>query len=549
MKVEIAFDYPAEGPADIYALGVPRDAPVEDRMPPPELDRIIKTVQQNRRDFGNYLAIAGGNTRSSVHVIRCKGDKFRIDVGVGDTSHVASGAEMEKWWREHGREVLPEGSVLCDGHRIYEHSFVHPEPWWKPSMDPIRQGDGRAAVVEGISRSAEYLVELLAYPPRLDPQQMASSPLWTTHFDAKGENGPAGCVRVELQLAKNGGAGDRNAYHKEEFWLQPKYGYAVVKHVTSDCPEVDEDALRKSIIHEYDGFRQTPRGIWYPTVLRYKIASSTANKNRPGGIESHDQVTYFYVDFTAELPDELFSVDWKGDLLRGIHFAQPGEKPTASDLGKIRPPGGVPLMFGAPGHEISVDAVERARHRLEAVPPTDLEKWVVELQRIIGKQLKEGLPSARQVCRTDFVIHMSLAFDGLKWNRTAADNLFRRARTLPASEAKVWKEAFELLLKKKIGQTDTSICDGGPEWAVPLVLIPVDALFEGQKYNPDRAKKYLARMKQLTSDDVALWLDKVDAFGGTRLDAAMNIILLDDYFEKEKFQRDKFKAAIEERTK
>ena len=396
-------------------------------MPPPELDRIIKTVQQNRRDFGNYLAIAGGNTRSSVHVIRCKGDKFRIDVGVGDTSHVASGAEMEKWWREHGREVLPEGSVLCDGHRIYEHSFVHPEPWWKPSMDPIRQGDGRT-VVEGISRSAEYLVELLAYPPRLDPQQMASSPLWTTHFDAKGENGPAGCVRVELQLAKNGGAGDRNAYHKEEFWLQPKYGYAVVKHVTSDCPEVDEDALRKSIIHEYDGFRQTPRGIWYPTVLRYKIASSTANKNRPGGIESHDQVTYFYVDFTAELPDELFSVDWKGDLLRGIHFAQPGEKPTASDLGKIRPPGRAPLMFGAPGHEISVDAVERARHRLEAVPPTDLEKWVVELQRIIGKQLKEGLPSARQVCRTDFVIHMSLAFDGLKWNRTAADNLFRRRR-------------------------------------------------------------------------------------------------------------------------
>ena len=245
MKVEIAFDYPAEGPADIYALGVPRDAPVEDRMPPPELDRIIKIVQQNRRDFGNYLAIAGGNTRSSVHLIRCKGDKFRIDVGVGDTSHVASGAEMEKWWREHGREVLPEGSVLCDGRRIYEHSFVHPEPWWKPSMDPIRQGDGPRRCGRASADAAEYLVELLAYPPRLDPQQMASSPLWTTHFDAKGENGPAGCVRVELQLAKNGGAGDRNAYHKEEFWLQPKYGYAVVKHVTSDCPEVDEDPLRK----------------------------------------------------------------------------------------------------------------------------------------------------------------------------------------------------------------------------------------------------------------------------------------------------------------
>ena len=144
---------------------------------------------------------------------------------------------------------------------------------------------------------------------------------------------------------------------------------------------------------------------------------------------------------------------------------------------------------------------------------------------------------------------MSVAFDGLKWNVKRADILFKRAQTLPASEAKVWKEAFESLLKKEIGQTDTSIYDGGPTWDVPLVLIPVDALYEGQKYSAERAKKYLARMKQLTADDVSLWKDKVDEWGGTKLDAAMNIILLDNFFEKEKFQRDKFKAAIEAKKK
>jgi hypothetical protein len=79
---------------------------------------------------------------------------------------------------------------------------------------------------------------------------------------------------------------------------------------------------------------------------------------------------------------------------------------------------------------------------------------------------------------------------------------------------------------------------------VPLVLIPVDALYEGQAYSAEHAKKYLARLRQLTADDVALWRDKVDEYGGTRLDAAMNIILLDDYFAKETFQRDKLKAAI-----
>ena len=137
-----------------------------------------------------------------------------------------------------------------------------------------------------------------------------------------------------------------------------------------------------------------------------------------------------------------------------------------------------------------------------------------------------------------------MAFDDLKWNAKTADNLFQRARTMPASEAKVWKEAFEALLKKKIGQTDTDNYAGGPACAVPLVLIPVDALHEGQKYSAERGKKYLARLKQLTADDVSLWKDKVDKFGGTELDAAVNIILLDDYFDKEQFQRDKFKAAI-----
>jgi hypothetical protein len=232
-------------------------------------------------------------------------------------------------------------------------------------------------------------------------------------------------------------------------------------------------------------------------------------------------------------------------LLGDIHVAQGDDKPTLKDLGKIQPPGGAPLLLEEPGRpEIKVELLNKVRKRLEAVPVEDLEKWVVELERIMDKKLKDGVPSARQVCRTDFAIHLSVAFDDLKWNARTANKLFQRAHTMPASEAKVWKEAFEALLKKKIGQTDTEVFDGGPEWAVPLVLIPVETLHEGQKYSAARGKKYRARLKQLTADDVSLWKDKVDAFGGTKLDAAVNIILLDDYFDNEMFQRDKFKGAI-----
>jgi hypothetical protein len=543
MKAEAAFDYPAEGPADIYALGVPRDAPVEDRLPPPDLDRIIKIIQQHRRDFGDYLAVANGSRSSLVNVIRCKGDKFRVDEGTGDTRRVASGDEMEQWWRAHEKDLILQGAALGDGRRVYDHDFVHSEPWWKPSMYQVSPGEGRAAaagvrVSAGISYAADYLVDLLAYPPRLDPQQLASSPLWTTHFDPQGENGPAGSVRVELQVAHRGGRYEHSAYHREEFWLQPKYGYAVVKHVSSDCPAVDADPLlkEKGIVHEYDGFRQTPRGLWYPTVSRLKYPSRSANKNQAGGVESYDQVTYYYLDFTAQLPDELFSDDWRGDPLAGIHFAPQGGKPASGDLGQIRPPGGAPLFLSRV--EITCQMGDAARGRLEAAPAKDLDKWVAELQRIADKRV-DGWE--QQGWRTEFVSRMGVAFDGLKWNAKAAEILFQRAQTIRPSEAKLWKDAFERLLGEKF--EPASMC------MIPLVMIPVDALYEGQRYSAERAQKYLARLKQLTADDVALWKEKVDQFGGTRLDAAMNLVLLDDYYDKEKFQRDKFKAAVQSRKK
>jgi hypothetical protein len=224
-------------------------------------------------------------------------------------------------------------------------------------------------------------------------------------------------------------------------------------------------------------------------------------------------------------------------FLGGINVAQGDDKPTSKDLGKIQPPGGAPLRPGEPGTEISVDFLKKASKRLEAAPQEDLDKWVVELERIMDRKLDGELE--KEGCCTYFVTRVSVAFDDLKWNAKTADNLFKRAQTMPASEAKVWKEALEALLKNKITQA----------YAVPLVLIPVEALHEGQKYSAERGKKYLSRMKQLTADDISLWGDKVDEFGGTKLDAAVNIIPLDDYFDKENFQRDKFKAAIGARKK
>ncbi len=223
--------------------------------------------------------------------------------------------------------------------------------------------------------------------------------------------------------------------------------------------------------------------------------------------------------------------------------ARGDDGPASKGLRDIRPPGGAPQRVEKPGKRgIDTALMDRVRMRLAAAPEGELDRWIVELERIMDAKLEGDL--ARQACRTYFVMRMSVAFDDLKWNAGAADGLLKRAHTMPSFEARAWKTAFEAVLKKEIGQTATEFADGGPAYAIPLVLVPVDALHDGPRYSVARGKKYRARLGQLTAEDVALWKDRVDPFGGTALDSAVNIILLDDFFESEQFQRQKYRAAV-----
>ncbi len=202
-------------------------------------------------------------------------------------------------------------------------------------------------------------------------------------------------------------------------------------------PAVDKDLLpkEKQLIWRYEGFRQTPSGVWYPTVVRWQNMVQSANKNEPRRIEFAYQVMYFYLDFAAEVPDELFGPKWQGDLLGGITFAERDDQATANDLGKIRPPGGMPLICSR--SVMTPEVMSRVSQRLEAEPEKDLDKWVAELERIMDKKLDPWMD--KQGCRSTFVTRMSVAFDGLEWNAKAADILFQRAQSMPPSEAKAWK--------------------------------------------------------------------------------------------------------------
>jgi hypothetical protein len=76
----------------------------------------------------------------------------------------------------------------------------------------------------------------------------------------------------------------------------------------------------------------------------------------------------------------------------GINVAPGDDQPTSNDLGDIQPPGGTPLPLEEPGRPgIRVALLNKVRKRLEAAPAEALDKWVVELERIMDKKLEGEL--------------------------------------------------------------------------------------------------------------------------------------------------------------
>jgi hypothetical protein len=320
-RVEFKIDYPEEGPQDIYALGAPRDSVLEDHMPSADLKRILAALDAGRHDLDNYFAIVGGSPLDHLTLVWRKGNRWRVDYGlwkgplenIEHIQHMESEADLAKCWREYSEEFEVSSYLVCDGLHIYR---TGPEiKDGQPVLKDGKQVFSDWKVVEVVQTGKQhtgvsifcdsrlYMIELFGYAEGLS-SRLKSWPQPQVQIDPTGKNGPAGSLRVELLFA----GAPANTYGKEEYWLDPQRGYVAEKRVLSDCTVVDQDSMQNKDppIYEYDGYCQSPRGVWYPTVIRWKDAIQSQEK---GQEEAHfsDHVTYFHLDFDVDLSDELFT--------------------------------------------------------------------------------------------------------------------------------------------------------------------------------------------------------------------------------------------------
>jgi hypothetical protein len=303
------FDYPTDGPADIYALGVPKEVKIDDRMPPDNVQRVIDAMAASRARIGNFRLIVGQSASYSSSVVYRKGNRWRIDswrpqVAIDSMPEASKEQDWGQWFEEQLQLSKSMPFYVCDGKSVWENRSFQPgeEPRWKLSQHTAPQdlmsGEGLGSLPSGPNVKIASLLF-----PDLSPKRG-----WGFEFDLEPADAPGFVLlKRSAQTTRPDGA-----LGHEWFFVDPAKGYAVVRAelftLPPDTPsEPAASQVRQTISME--DFHESPQGFWYPTVVHNTSHFAANNSRGQGAIQPLKTMVRYHFDFDADLPDSLFTID------------------------------------------------------------------------------------------------------------------------------------------------------------------------------------------------------------------------------------------------
>lgn len=303
------FDYPEEGPTDIYALGVPRETKIDDRMPSDEAQRLFDAMAASRALIGGFRLMVAEDEEDRIFIVNRKGDRWRVDVCHGlDPREPAVDQAASDWFAELLKRSTPIPLYICDGKTVYRN----------PSLGRSAEKDvqwrkvGRYVAPQDLMSVGWLSYTGLAFAPYVKLWELVYpdlTPAGSTPFelDRRPPDAP-GCVLTKRFSLSTGGT----AWH-EWCYVDPAKGHAVVRaelfYVPADTPP-DPESCTEHWSMRMEDFRQTTNGLWYPTVLRNTGFVVDHEDEMAGRKPTPRTITvYYHMDSDAVLPDSLFTID------------------------------------------------------------------------------------------------------------------------------------------------------------------------------------------------------------------------------------------------
>ncbi len=289
-RVTIDIDYPDSGPADIYGLGVPKNAKLVDCIPTGEVARIIATIKAERDRFDDFHAIVVEDRgwepirqeHRTTYLVWKKGTRWRIEEDDGFPKNIPDAASEDNgpWLREQCAKGKFSQYYICDGNRFYKGD----------DFDLIGAADSDGIWgIPGGPFTSQPMPAFWAYPP----EYFAPDADLQLQLTNNPSGGPAGSVVLSVP-----GTGWNIAFQR--FWLDPKRNFALVRSDRLESGPAKTSASPEGFRDRMDSWKQTPKGVWYPTRVSRTLGTEPPKEgNMKKGF-------HFFLEFGTEMPDSLF---------------------------------------------------------------------------------------------------------------------------------------------------------------------------------------------------------------------------------------------------
>ncbi|MEX1233272.1 MAG: hypothetical protein WEB58_23680 [Planctomycetaceae bacterium] len=318
-------DFPDPGPKDIYELGVPKDAKIVDQSPlklAGEPKKIVDSIRKAAEGFEDYRAIlvitapeAPWHITSPWRVWK-KGNRRRSEIGIIDPDHPPKIEEptpdtnRRHWWKQWCEQLWNYPVELSEGKYSYKNTFIpteklhsqnqermslRPEEWNKTDWERVRgyRNDWPANTTPIVFAYPKQLVEYL------------SSPIHKTELTTKDEDAIIKTLIVTVKSESESSGKVPKWTNEFTYHLDPSRDYIVLHNShLSYREENGERVILSESTSNYEDFEQSPKGYWYPTIIRFKSMHSN-----DGEVKTTESLARFYLDFDIEIPDSLFQPD------------------------------------------------------------------------------------------------------------------------------------------------------------------------------------------------------------------------------------------------
>jgi hypothetical protein len=301
---EFTFDYPENGPADIYALGVPKDAKLIDRVPMGDMKRLLAGIEAGRDRFDDFHAIVirglppdmspgrgPGRRFPMAFLVWKKGARWRVEVGMAAALLELPdppNKDKKEWVREACRKAVFDPESVCDGKAVYQGDLSGGGT--RGNFNLVGAAD------QGISspEATRAMPASWCYPVTFNPPNDRTEEV----VNLNPSEGPPNTILVTSRLVDMRGHDPANTLTFTRFWLDPMRGYAVVREDNLRAEPAVKPPAEEGFQSLMDQWEQTPNGVWYPT--RVGMGSIQEMK------EEKATWYHFFLDFSADMPDHLF---------------------------------------------------------------------------------------------------------------------------------------------------------------------------------------------------------------------------------------------------